>query len=93
MKKYLKFRVFKEITSVSMGYFFTVIGALVGIRILTDFLSPSQYGELSLSITMGCLIYNIFLGPLSNGISRFLSVARLKKQTSLFLKISYHLFF
>ena len=90
--KYLNTRVLGEITSTSVGYFLTVLGALVGIRIITNFLSPSQYGELSLGITTGCLVYSIFLGPLSNGVSRFLSIARKKRQTSLFLKISFNIF-
>ena len=58
--KYLNTRVLGEITSTSVGYFLTVLGALVGIRIITNFLSPSQYGELSLGITTGCLVYSIF---------------------------------
>ena len=32
------------------------------------------------------------MGPLSNGVSRFLSLARKKRQTSLFLKISFNIF-
>ncbi len=90
--KYLNNRILGEITSISAGYFLTVLGALVGIRIITNFLSPSQYGELSLGITTGCLLYSIFFGPLSNGVSRFLSIARKKRQTNLFLKISFNIF-
>ena len=92
MRKYINRKVFKEITKVSIGYFLTVFGALIGIRILTNFLSPNQYGELSLGITTGTLIYTIFLAPLSSGITRYISIAREKKETSLFLKSSYNLF-
>ena len=92
MRKYITYKVVKEITKVSIGYFFLVFGPLIGVRILTYFLAPSQYGELSLGITTGCLIFTIFFGPLSSGISRYISIAREKKETNLFLKSSFNLF-
>ena len=70
----------KEISSISLGYSFTAIGGLLGVRILTAYLTPSQYGELALGITMGGFFYSVLIGPLTNGITRFFSIAKEKKE-------------
>jgi len=75
----------KELSSISIGYLFTALGGLLGVRILTAYLTPSQYGELSLGITMGGFIYSVFFGPLTNGITRFFPVAKDKKELSFYL--------
>lgn len=53
----------------------TVVGALVGVRLLTELLDPSAYGELGLGMTAAALINQVILGPLSNGATRFYSSA------------------
>ncbi len=75
----------KEISSISLGYFFTAIGGLLGVRILTAYLTPSQYGELALGITMGGFFYSVLIGPLTNGITRFFSIAKEKKEIRFYL--------
>ena len=77
MTKYINRKVFKEITKVSIGYFFTVFGALVGIRILTNFLSPIQYGELSLGITTGLISYYLSWSIIK-WYNRYISIAKEK---------------
>ncbi len=75
----------KELSSISIGYLLTALGGLLGVRILTAYLTPSQYGELSLGITMGGVIYSVFFGPLTNGITRFFPIAKEKKEISFYL--------
>ena len=50
-----------------------VCGSLVGIRILTELLSPVAYGELALGLTIAAIVNQIILGPLGGGIIRFYS--------------------
>ena len=77
---------FKEFSWISIGQIITIIGALFGVRILTTFLSPSEYGELALGMTVGTFIYTIFLGPISNGITRYFSLANKKNDTFNYFK-------
>ena len=82
---YKIYKSIKELSSISIGYLFTALGGLLGVRILTAYLTPSQYGELSLGITMGGVIYSVFFGPLTNGITRFFPIAKEKKEISFYL--------
>lgn len=52
-----------------------VAGSLVGVRLLTELLSPSSYGELALGMTIATLVNQTILGPLSGGITRFYAPA------------------
>ena len=49
----------------------TIIGALALIRILTEFLSPSQYGQLALAFTGFGFLTQILMGPLGQAIGRY----------------------
>jgi len=57
------------------GYIFVVIGSLVGVRIITELISPKEYGELALALTIATLINQLIFGPLNNGVNRFYSPA------------------
>lgn len=52
-----------------------VLGALVGIRVLTELMSPEVYGQLALGMTLATLTGQAWMGPLSAGASRFFSPA------------------
>lgn len=52
-----------------------IIGTLAGVRILTELLSPSVYGELALGLTIVTLINQVALAPITNGASRFYAPA------------------
>lgn len=69
-------RLGKEFTWITIGQAATVLGALVGIRLLTELLSPSEYGQLALGMTVATLVQTVVLGPLSNGVMRFYAPAR-----------------
>jgi len=53
-----------------------VLGAVVGVRLLTELLPPKTYGELTLGMTVATLLNQVVFGPISNGASRFYSVAQ-----------------
>ena len=80
------YKIFKEFSWIGIGQLLVVLGSLFGIRLLTSFLSTEQYGELALGMTVGSFIYTIFLGPISNGISRYFSLAVRKNETNNYLE-------
>lgn len=68
-------RLFKEGLWIVLGQSMMVIGSLASIRILTELLSPTSYGELALGMTIATLVNQIILGPLGGGITRFYAPA------------------
>lgn len=60
---------------VIIGQVAAVAGALVSVRLLTEYLAPSEFGELALGLTLASLINQTVFGPLYNGISRFYAPA------------------
>ena len=60
---------------VVIGQVAAVAGALVSVRLLTEYLAPAAFGELALGLTLASLINQTVFGPLSNGISRFFAPA------------------
>lgn len=73
LKGYRRF--FKEGFWIVLGQVMMVTGSLVGVRLLTELLSPSSYGELALGMTIATLVNQTILGPLGGGISRFYAPA------------------
>jgi len=57
------------------GQVAAVIGALVLVRVLTEYLEPEQYGQLTLGLTIAALVNQVVMGGLTAGISRFYSIA------------------
>ena len=58
-----------------LGQIAAFLGALVLVRVLTEYLEPSQYGQLALGLTIAGLVNQVVMGGLANGISRFYSIA------------------
>lgn len=52
-----------------------MIGALVGISVLTDLLNPAQYGEVSLALSFTLLASQVSFGGLSSALGRFYPIA------------------
>ena len=52
-----------------------VLGFLLSIRMLTEIMPPTAYGELSLGMTIATLANQMILGPLGVGITRFYAPA------------------
>jgi O-antigen/teichoic acid export membrane protein len=69
-------RVARESVWIATGQGAAVVGSLVGVRILTELMSPSEYGQLALGMTLATLVTQTLFGPLSQGAARFYSPAR-----------------
>jgi len=68
-------RLFKEGFWIVLGQIMLVLGSLVGVRILTGLMMPSEYGELALGMTVATLVNQGVMGPLGNGVTRFYAPA------------------
>jgi O-antigen/teichoic acid export membrane protein len=75
-----------EILWVVTGQAISVIGALVGIKLLTELLPPKAYGELALAMTAATLANQTILGPLSNACTRFFAPANEAREVTQYLK-------
>jgi len=84
-------RIAKEGSWIVIGQVASVLGALVLVRVLTEYLEPTQYGELALGMTVAGLVNQIAMGGLNNGISRFYSVAAEKHDLPGYLRASWRL--
>jgi len=68
-------RLCREGSWVILGQTAVVVGALVGVRLLTELMKPAAYGELALGMTVATLVDQVILGPLGNGVARFYAPA------------------
>lgn len=69
-------RLSREFVWIGLGQATAVLGAVVGVRILTGVLPPEAYGRLALGMTVATLVNQSVLGPLSNGATRFFAPAQ-----------------
>ena len=69
-------RLSKEGFWIVLGQTAVVVGSLVGVRLLTGLLDPAAYGELTLGMTVATLVYQVVLGPIGQGITRFYAPAQ-----------------
>jgi O-antigen/teichoic acid export membrane protein len=65
----------KEFFIVTLGQILSVVGSIVAVKILTNYLSLIDYGELALGLTISTFFSQIIYGPLSQSIYRFWSSA------------------
>lgn len=72
-------RLAKEGGWIVVGQIATVAGALVLVRVLTEYLGPEQYGQLALGLTVAGLVNQIVMGGIAAGIGRFYSIAAEKR--------------
>lgn len=86
---YLRFRrLAMEGIWILSGQLASVIGALVLVRVLTEYLEPEQYGELTLGLTIAVLVNQVVMGGLTAGISRFYSIATEQNELPEYLNAS-----
>ena len=69
-----------------MGQGTAVIGALLGIRILSEMMTPSEYGLLALGMTLATFSGQTLFGPLCAGAGRFYALAQEAGELRLYLK-------
>jgi O-antigen/teichoic acid export membrane protein len=65
----MRFR--SEAVWVAVGQALTAIGTLLGVRLLTQFLPPAQYGAVSLALGMSVLAGNLVASPLNQAAIHF----------------------
>lgn len=81
-------RLAKEGSWIILGQIATVLGALVLVRVLTEKLDPTQYGQLALGLTVAGLVNQVVMGGITSGIGRFYSIAAEKGDLSGYLRAS-----
>jgi O-antigen/teichoic acid export membrane protein len=64
-----------EAAWVFLGQLLSLAGTLIGVRILTEYLSPSAYGTLGLSLTIAALFNEVVIGGFIGAFTRFYSIA------------------
>jgi O-antigen/teichoic acid export membrane protein len=69
------YRLAKEGGWIVAGQIAAVMGALVLVRVLTEYLAPAQYGQLALGLTVAGLVNQVVMGGVTAGIGRFYSIA------------------
>lgn len=74
-----------EAAWVFAGQALALVGTLVGVRVLTDFLPPGAYGTLGLAMTLSALFTEVVIGGLVHGFTRFYSVAAKAKRIDAYL--------
>jgi O-antigen/teichoic acid export membrane protein len=78
----------KEGSWIIAGQIATVTGSLVLVRVLTEYLEPTQYGQLVLGLTIAGLVNQALMGGVSSGIGRFYSIAAEKNDLHGYLRAS-----
>lgn len=84
-------RLAKEGGWIVVGQIASVAGALVLVRVLTEYLGPEQYGQLALGLTVAGLVNQVVMGGICAGIGRFYSIAAEKQDLGGYLYATRHL--
>tara|TARA_B110000977_G_C11051855_1_gene482630 strand:- start:18 stop:1313 length:1296 start_codon:yes stop_codon:yes gene_type:complete len=82
-------RLIKEFSWVLAGQVLAMLGSLVLLRVLTENLDPSQFGQFALSLTIVGLINILVMGGVVNGIGRYYSVANDQNDVPGYLRASF----
>lgn len=78
-------RLGREFVWIALGQALAVAGSFIGVRVLTELLSPGIYGQVSLGMTVALLVNQLLLGPLGAAGLRFFSASREEGSTRNFL--------
>jgi O-antigen/teichoic acid export membrane protein len=84
-------RIGKEFTWIILGQAVAFVGSLLLVRILTDNLATAEYGELALVLSFSGVVFQVVMGAINNGISRFYSISMLQNDVLGYLNASYRL--
>jgi len=74
----------KEFSYVAFGQGIAFVGALILVRVLTEYLQPTEYGYLALSLTFVGLVNQSIMGGIIVGIGRFYNIAVEQKAIIMF---------
>lgn len=75
-----------EFIWIIIGQCIAVLGGIVGIRVLTEALSPENYGELALGITFATVQQQLIMAPISVACARYFAPARESGQLLAYLR-------
>lgn len=84
-------RLAKEASWIVLGQIVAVLGSLVLVRVLTEHLSPAEYGQLALGLTVAGLVNQVVMGGVGSGIGRFYSIAAEQQDLGGYLSASWRL--
>ncbi len=68
-------RLVEEGSWIVAGQIAGILGALVLVRVLSEYLEPAQYGQLTLGLSVAAFFNQVTMGGISAGIVRFYSIA------------------
>jgi O-antigen/teichoic acid export membrane protein len=77
-----------EVFWVLAGQIGNAVGILLGMKILTQFLSPFEFGRLAIANTVVLLVGSNLFGPIGQGFMRFWSISQDRGQNNDFLFIT-----
>lgn len=80
-------RAWGEVFWIALGEAVGVLGALIGVRVLSGRMHPTVYGELSLALTGAMLASQTIVGPLAGACERHYAMAREDGQVQEFLHV------
>jgi O-antigen/teichoic acid export membrane protein len=75
----------------ALGQGLAVLGAIVGVRLLTALLPPASYGELSLAVSVAMVAHYLFVSPLTATCQRFYPPAVEHGRVEAFLRVTLQL--
>lgn len=75
-----------EASWIIVGQIASVIGSLVLVRVLTEYLTPDQYGRLALGLTVAGLVNQVVMGGVGAGIGRYYCVAAEREDLASYLQ-------
>ncbi|MFT4941775.1 MAG: O-antigen/teichoic acid export membrane protein [Paraglaciecola sp.] len=78
-------RLAKESSWIIVGQIAAVLGMLILVRVLTEYLDPTQFGRLALGLTVAGLVNQVVMGGITAGIGRFYSIAAEKQDLNGYL--------
>ncbi|MHC1697479.1 MAG: lipopolysaccharide biosynthesis protein [Geobacteraceae bacterium] len=70
----------REMSWILFGQFLGFLGGFIGIKVLTNLMGPTGYGQLALGLTIAGLFNTYVYGPVANVVIRFYSVYRERGQ-------------
>lgn len=80
-------RLAKESLWIVVGQTVAVLGAMLGVRILSEMMPPSEYGLLALGMTLATFSSQLLFGPLCAGAARFYTPADEAGELTSYLKV------
>lgn len=66
----------EEFFWVALGQALAFIGSILGVKLLTNVMTPSEYGDVALGMTIVGFINSVLFGPLGNVIIRYYSIMK-----------------